>query len=97
MSEQPVEVHNASSYARGCRCRACKRAHAARMADYRMRTGRTKQHKWAGEPRPVSKHGSRSKYTHGCRCEDCTEANRQYQRSWARLKRLGISWNSDWE
>jgi hypothetical protein len=32
-------------------------------------------------------HGDRSRYTAGCRCARCTEAQRNYQREFARKKR----------
>jgi hypothetical protein len=89
MSSQNEEkvVHNATRYARGCRCDECRKSHAGRLAEYRLRTGRTKEHKWAGQPRPKAKHGTVSKYNKGCRCDECRSANAAYARELRRKKR----------
>jgi hypothetical protein len=82
MSQQSVvSEHGASGYRKGCRCRECRAGVAAECADWRLRSGRTKQRKWAGDVRPVAKHGTRSKYVSGCRCDDCADANRVYKRN----------------
>lgn len=86
-----------NEYRKGCRCRECRKAQAAYMADYRLRTGITKNRRWAGDIRPVAKHGTRARYVSGCRCEDCSDANRTYQREYMRLTRAGIAVRSEWD
>ena len=61
----------------GCRCGACRRAHA----DHQWNLRRTHLAALAAGRAPGLRHGSPNTYTnHGCRCAACTQANTEYMR-----------------
>lgn len=78
-----TRAHNASTYARGCRCTTCTTAHTTRVAAYRdhrydQRTLDDTGRLIAPGPR---RHGRNSTYIgHGCRCQPCTTAHTQAAR-----------------
>lgn len=64
-----------SLYQQGCRCDACRGAHAA---DSRARRQRFRQRVAEGDLSRVP-HGTHAGYAnHGCRCADCREAQLQH-------------------
>jgi len=73
-----------------CHCDECTEANRQYGREYHDRT----------EPTPVAKHGTRSGYNKGCRtvadCPSeysCVQANRDYQKEWARVNIGGHLWD----
>jgi hypothetical protein len=86
-----------TGYAYGCRCEPCRDANSIYGADLRRRQGRVSASVAVKRPGKGWEHGTRYGYVYGrCRCDECRRANREYQRSYMRLQRAGITWNDPW-
>lgn len=62
---------NYRRYWQGCRCDACRAAHAEQT---RTRRWELAQHNVGGVAAGI-KHGASTYVNHGCRCDDCTGAH----------------------
>lgn len=84
----PVPEHGTRARYQGsrtrkpCRCELCTEANKLYNREKRN-----------GGAAPVAQHGTRSCYNTGCRRPECVQANRDYQREWARVNVGGHLWD----